>query len=136
MLILLWIRIRVDLAVLDPDLDPYWDYRLGSITCTLTPKLTNKPGLMPLKNSFFTFVGMSLTYCILESYFLVKPASGSALAWLPGSGSAWKPMWIHSTEFFSPFLPSVLLSYRYRYHQNQCCGSGSGRIRNFWPDPD
>jgi len=30
----------------------------------------------------------------------------------------------------------VVAEYENNSRSIQCCGSGSGRIRNFWPDPD
>ncbi len=41
---MLWIRIRIDLTVLDPDSDPYSD--------PYWPKLTTKPDLLPFKKVF------------------------------------------------------------------------------------
>jgi hypothetical protein len=78
------------------------------------------------------FVVMFLTCYLLKVYFSCKTNIWIRIGWYPGSGSALKHMRIHNTECFSPYLPSVLLS----YHQNQCFGSGSGRIWNFWPNPD
>jgi hypothetical protein len=44
----LWIRIRIHLAVLDPD--PYWESDPDPGTCKLT-KILKKPDLLPFKKA-------------------------------------------------------------------------------------
>jgi hypothetical protein len=57
----LWIRIRIDLALLNPDPAPYWECGSGSGSRSKEqgklPTLTNKPVLQHFKG-FCTYLGM------------------------------------------------------------------------------
>ena len=91
---LLWIRFRIDLAVLDPD--PCWV--CGSRSIEIDQNLTNKPGFLSFMKACVPSFGPYVFYLLLVTYFWyifhvkihvtlrhARIRSGSALVLLPGS---------------------------------------------------
>jgi hypothetical protein len=88
-----WFRIRIG------NCDFYENLQINLVFCLSKCFCRYVFGLLPSLSSTYICHG-KINLFVTKKFYHDPDQHGSALVWLPGSGSALKPMRIHNTTFF------------------------------------